>query len=162
MSNPTTSRRPVHHPHRQTSAARLRPSFQVAAVAGAVLSFMLSCGSAHAFEFDTGNPDLSVRWDNTLRYNYANRVESRDPKIGNSAVADEGTYSFDKGQTVANRLDILTELDVSWRKRWGARMSAAGWYDGAYGSTSRSNPNLPLSAIPSYINHQYSDYTERF
>lgn len=152
----------MHHPHRQTAAASVRPSFQVAAVAGAAMLFALSCGSAHAFEFDTGNPDLSVRWDNTLRYNYANRVESRDSKIGNSAVADEGTYSFNKGQTVANRLDVLTELDISWRKRWGARVSAAGWYDDAYGSVSHSNPNLPLSAIPSYVNHTYSDYTQRF
>lgn len=152
----------MHHPHRQTAAASVRPSFQVAAVAGAAMLFALSCGSAHAFEFDTGNPDLSVRWDNTLRYNYANRVESRDSKIGNSAVADEGTYSFNKGQTVANRLDVLTELDVSWRKRWGARVSAAGWYDDAYGSVSHSNPNLPLSAIPSYIGNRYSDYTQRF
>ena len=152
----------MHHPHRQASAAGIRPSFQVAAVAGAVLLLALSCGSARAFEFDTGNTDLSVRWDNTVRYNYANRVESRDPKIGNSAVSDEGTYSFNKGQTVANRLDLLTELDVTWRKRWGARVSAAGWYDAAYGSDSRSNPNLPLSAIPSYVNHQYSNYTQRF
>ena len=68
---------------------------------------MLSSGGVQASEFDTGNPDLTIRWDNTLRYNYANRLEARDSKIGNSAVSDEGTYSFDRHDTVANRLDIV-------------------------------------------------------
>lgn len=152
----------MHHSQRTTEAAGIRPPFHIAAVAGAAILFTLACGSAHAFEFDTGNPDLTIRWDNTVRYNYANRVESRDQKIGNSAVSDEGTYSFNKGQTVANRLDLLTELDVTWRKRFGGRVSAAGWYDDAYGSVSRSNPNPPLSAIPSYVNNVYSDYTQRY
>jgi len=127
----------------------------------AALLATLSTG-AQAFEFDTGNPDLSLRWDNTVRYNYGNRVESRDSKIGNSAVSDEGTYSFDRGETVANRLDLLSEFDLTWRKRYGMRVSAAGWADGAYGSYSSSNPNPPLSGIPSYTGKRYSNYTERY
>ncbi|MBS0441608.1 MAG: DUF1302 domain-containing protein [Proteobacteria bacterium] len=110
-----------------------------------------------AFEIDSGNPDLSIRWDNTVRLNLATRVEGRDPKIGNSAVADEGTYSFDKGDMVAQRLDLLSEFDLVFKKRSGLRVSAAGWFDGAYSGTSRSNPNAPLSTIPSYIGNQYSD-----
>jgi hypothetical protein len=132
----------------------LRPA--AAAVAAACLS-----SGAWALEFDTGNPDLTIRWDNTIRFNYAQRVESRDNKIGNSAVSDEGTWSFDRGDAVATRFDLLTELDVVYMKRFGARLSAAGWYDAAYGADSRSNPNPPLSNIPSYINRQYSDYTTR-
>jgi hypothetical protein len=50
-------------------------------------------GAAQAIEIDTGNPDLTVRWDNSVRLNLAQRVEARDPKIGNSALSDEGTYS---------------------------------------------------------------------
>src|SRR5262249_52804067 len=65
--------------------------------AAAALTAALAGGSALAFEFDTGNPDVSIRWDNTVRYNVGVRVEGRDSKIGNSAVSDEGTYSFDKG-----------------------------------------------------------------
>ena len=113
-------------------------------------------------EFDTGNPDLTIRWDNTVRFNLGVRVESRDDKIGNSAISDEGTYSFDKGDLVATRFDVLSELDVVFRKRHGLRLSAAGWYDAAYDDTSHSNPNLPFRNIPSYVNHQYSDYTKRF
>ena len=118
-------------------------------------------GTAQALEFDTGNPDLTVRWDNTPRLNYAVRVEARDPKIGNSPIADEGTYSFDKGDAVAQRLDLLSELDVVYQNRLGLRVSAAAWKDGAYSSRSRSNPNAPLANIPSYIGNQYSPTVKR-
>lgn len=131
------------------------------ATAAAVALLGLCSGTAWAFEFETGNPDLSVRWDNTLRYNYAVRVENRDPKIGNSALSDEGDYSFDRGDAVAKRLDLLSELDLVYKKRYGLRVSGAAWYDGAYGSTSRSNPNPPLSGMPSYIGNQYSPLVKR-
>ena len=119
-------------------------------------------GSALAFEFDTGNPDLSIRWDNTIRYNLGLRVEGRDDKIGNSAVSDEGTYSFDSGSVVTNRIDILSELDFVYKKQMGFRVSGAGWYDGAYDDRARSNPNPPLVNIPSYVNQQYTPYTKRY
>ena len=112
----------------------------------------------------------------------AGRVESRDQAIGNSIIADEGTYSFDKGDIVQNRLDLLTEFDVVYKRMFGFRVSAAGWYDNAYdGHRPRGNPalvvpNLPASgpfpplrqALPnggqftSYDNNEYSPYTERF
>jgi len=128
------------------------------AIAAGVL---LACGYAQAFEIDTGNPDLAVRWDNTVRMNYGVRTENRDPRIGNSALSDEGTYSFDKGEAVAKRIDLLSELDVVWRKRHGFRVSGAGWFDDAYGNTSKSNPNAPLSGIPSYVNNEYSPTVKR-
>jgi len=147
--------RPLSVPH-----SRRHPQRIAAAVAAACA--VAFAGDAAAFEFDTGNPDLTIRWDNTIRFNYGVRAESRDDKIGNSAVSDEGTWSFDRGDAVATRFDVLTELDVIFRKRFGARLSAAGWYDAAYGDDSRSNPNPPLVNIPSYINHKYSDYINRF
>jgi Protein of unknown function (DUF1302) len=131
-------------------------------VVAAALTAALSGGSALAFEFDTGNPDVSIRWDNTIRYNLGLRVEGRDDKIGNSAVSDEGTYSFDNGSVVTNRIDILSELDFVYKKQMGFRVSGAGWYDGAYGDNSESNPNPPLVNIPSYVNRQYTSYTKRY
>jgi hypothetical protein len=119
-------------------------------------------GEAAAFEFDTGNPDLSIRWDNTFRYNLGVRVEGRDSKIGNSAVSDEGTYSFDTGSAVTNRIDVLSELDVVWKKRYGFRVSGAGWYDAAYDDNSSSNPNAPLVNIPSYLNRRYTPYINKY
>jgi hypothetical protein len=144
-------------PRLQANATPRSPS--LTAVAAGVL--LACCGSAQAFELDTGNPDLNVRWDNTVRLNYGVRVEGRDNKIGNSALADEGDYSFDKGQAVAKRIDLLSELDVVWKKRHGFRLSGAGWFDDAYGNTSSSNPNLPYSAIPSYTNREYSPLVKR-
>ena len=129
-------------------------------VAPAALISLLA-GPAHGFEIGTGSPDLALRWDNTVRLNYAQRVDGRDTKIGNSALADEGDYAFDKGDAVAQRLDLLSEFDLVYRKRFGLRVSAAGWYDGAYGSTSKSNPNPPLVNIPSYIGHEYSNTVKR-
>lgn len=138
-----------------------RPPARLCAVAAAAM-VLVTAGPAGAFEIETGNPDLAVRWDNTVRLNYGVRAESRDNKIGNSALSDEGTYSFDRNDAVAQRLDLLSELDIVWMKRFGARVSAAGWYDAAYGDQSRTNPSPPLNAIPSYVNRQYSNTTQRF
>ena len=140
---------------------RTRPSFspcspftprrlaRAAAMAAALSG--LAAMPAQAFEIDLGNPDLSLRWDNSLRLNYAQRVEQRDSKIGNSALADEGTWRFDKGDAVAQRFDLLSELDLVYRKQHGLRVSGTAWYDGAYSGASASNPNAPLTNIPSYV-----------
>lgn len=145
---------PTHH------CTRARRAFAPSRVAVAA-ALALVAGGAQAIEFDTGTPDLTVRWDNTVRLNLATRVESRDDKIGNSALADEGTYSFDKGDLVTQRFDLLSEFDVVYKKRYGGRVSATAWYDGAYGSTSRSNPNATLSPIPSYVDNRYSPTIKR-
>ncbi len=135
---------------------------RLAAAVATTFAAALPAGGALAFEIDTGNPDLTIRWDNTLRFNYAVRVEERDSKIGNNVISDEGTYSFDRGDAVATRFDLLTELDVIYKKNFGGRISAAGWYDAAYDDTSRSNPNLPFRNIPSYINNKYTSTITRF
>ncbi len=135
-------------------------AFSLSTLALAAL-LALSAGAAHAFDIDSGNPDLAIRFDNTVRANFGVRVESRDSKIGNSVLADEGDYSFNKGQAVANRLDILSEFDLVFKKKYGFRLSGAGWYDAAYGDKSRSNPNAPLSQIPSYVGNNYSPLVKR-
>ncbi|MDM4764461.1 DUF1302 domain-containing protein [Pelomonas sp. SE-A7] len=125
------------------------------------LALALLAATAGAGELTTGNPDLSIRFDNTLRLNYAQRVEDRDIKIGNSAIADEGTFSFDKGEAVAKRVDLLSEFDLVWKKRYGVRVSATAWRDYAYDQASRTNPNAPFSAIPSYTGKTYSPLIQR-
>lgn len=149
MSRSLTPRAPARR-----APAAVRPA-ALAALLG------LAAGGAAAFEIDTGNPELSLRWDNTVRANLATRMEGRDRYIANSAVADEGTYSFDRHDLVAQRLDLLSEFDLVWQRRHGLRVSAAAWYDGAYDGISRSNPNAPLSRIPSYVDHRYSDTVMR-
>lgn len=119
-------------------------------------------GTALAFEIDTGHSDLSLRWDNTVRYNLGLRTDGRDDKIANTAITDEGTYSFGTGDIVTNRVDLLSELDFVYASKLGARISGAAWYDKAYDGNSGSNPNPPLSAIPSYTGNRYSNHTDRF
>lgn len=146
--------------HIITPGACAHRSFTPTVLAAAAALALLG-NAAQAIEFSTGNPDLAIRWDNTIRLNLAQRVEARDDKIGNSALADEGTYSFDKGDFVAKRFDLLSEFDVVYQKRFGARLSATAWYDGAYSGSSRSNPNAPLVNIPSYVGNQYSSEVKR-
>ena len=136
-----------------------RTAHRVTAIALAAAACAIGTAPAQAFEIDTGNPDLAVRWDNTPRINLGMRAEKRNDLIGNNAISDEGTYSFDRGDLVAARVDWFSELDIAFQKRYGARISAQAWYDGAYGTHGRSNPNQPLASIPSYIDNRFTDYT---
>jgi hypothetical protein len=62
---------------------------------------------------------------------------------------------------IAKRIDLLSEFDLVYKKRYGLRVSGAAWYDWAYGETSKSNPNAPLVGIPSYVGNQYSSTVRR-
>ncbi len=116
---------------------------------------------ATAMDFDTGIDGLSARFDNTLRYNYAQRVDGIDRRIGNSATSNQSDYKFHSGDKVTNRLDLLSELEVDWKETVGMRASAAGWYDNAYDDDSvKKNPALPGQT--SYDNNRYSNYTDRY
>ncbi|HSD39778.1 MAG TPA: DUF1302 domain-containing protein [Rhodocyclaceae bacterium] len=146
--------------NKKKAQLRLRP------LAIAIGVHCLTIGGAQAFEFDTGNSDVSVRWDNTLRYNLAQRVEGRNNSIANDPKFDEGDYKFDRGDLVANRIDLLSELDVVYKKNFGFRLSGAGWYDAAYNDKAVTNPNLRDAfgqPVPSsYVGSQYSGYTKRY
>ena len=104
-------------------------ALRLTTIAAAILA-MAPLGVAHTFQFDTGNEDLEVRWDNTVRYNLADRVNSQNDALLKSPNNDDGNRNFDKG-IVSNRLDVLSEFDVVYQKRYGFRLSAAGWYDNA-------------------------------
>ena len=146
--------------HTIPSRARTGRTFVRSRLAAAAL-LALAAGGVQAMEIETPNPDLSIRRDNTARVNLGVRVEGRNSKIANTAIADEGTYSFDKGDMVAKRIDWLSELDIVYKKRFGARISGTGWYDAAYGDKSQSNPNAPLVNIPSYVGNEYSSTVKR-
>ena len=97
---------------------------------------------AHGVEIDTGNPDWSVRLDNTVKYNYGVRTESADKRMLATPNNNDGDYNFRKaGTNITNRIDLLTEMDVVYKNNMGFRVSAASWYDKAYENTgSNSNP----------------------
>jgi len=132
---------------------KLRPVVLAMAMLGAG-------GNAAAFNIDTGNDDIEMRWDNTVRYNVGSRVKDRNPLIANNPNSDEGTYSFSKGDVVTNRFDLLSEFDFSYKKMLGFRLSGAAWYDAAYSGDSGYNPKY--RNLTSYDNAQYSNHTRRF
>lgn len=100
-------------------------------IAALAVSTVFGAAQVYASEINTGNPDLTIRWDNTLKYNYAYRVEGQNSTILASPNYDDGDRNFEKG-TVSNRLDVLTQFDLIYHRRMGFRVSAAGWFDDAY------------------------------
>lgn len=130
------------------------------ATAAAVVGF---CSSVGAVEISTGNDDVQLRFDNTIRYNFGKRIEGQSSAIIGGANFDDGDRNFKKGSTVTNRLDLLTETDLVYKKKSGIRVSAASWYDQAY-SGSFSNDSLATSnhlvnGAPAF---GLSDYANRY
>lgn len=103
----------------------------VPCIAATLLLGVASAGTAHAFNIETGHPDLRLRWDNTLRLNYIHRVEGQDEHLLQQVNADDGNRNFDTGM-VSARVDLLSELDFAYKRYHGFRISAAAWYDYAY------------------------------
>lgn len=90
--------------------------------------FMTSPG--WGMPLDTGNPDLTIRFDNTVKYSNAYRVMEPSSKLTSDINLNDGDKNFKSG-FVSNRVDILNDLDIAY-KNVGARFSAAGWYDSMY------------------------------
>lgn len=148
---------PVDTMGKRVGTRMLRHSLMVVAATTLTVS-----ASAFAFQVETDNPDLAMRWDNTIRYNLGVRAD-KIGNIGNSVNSDEGDYKFKRGDVVTNRVDVLSEFDFTFQNRYGFRVSGALWYDDAYSdTTSKRNPALPSSAVSSYNNGQYSNYTKRY
>jgi hypothetical protein len=126
----------------------------------AILWLTAPIGTANAFTIQSDNPDVGMRWDTQLRYNLGRRLEGRDPKIANNANFDESDFKFDRGDLINNRLDIFSEFDFAYRKQYGFRLSAAGWFDAAYDSEVKTSP--AFAARSSYTNDRYSSFTKRF
>jgi hypothetical protein len=100
---------------------------------GALLAQLFAIPVAHGTEFETGNPDLKIRWDNTLKYSAAFRVKDQSERLKVDPNQDDGVRNFDRG-LVSNRLDLLSEFDATY-KNFGVRLSGAAWYDSQYSGT---------------------------
>jgi len=110
---------------------------------------MLAAPAASAFEFETGNPDLKISWNNTFKYSTAYRLKDADgrllaggyPSAGPGDFTgynlDDGNQNFRNKGIVSSRVDWLSEFDAGTRNL-GMRISAAAWYDSVY---NRSNDN---------------------
>ncbi|MGP3791514.1 DUF1302 domain-containing protein [Pseudomonas sp. B392_1p] len=135
-------------------AGGLRPSFLSMTIA------LLAAGQAHGFEVDLGDSDFRLRWDNTLRYNWGMRLQDRSHLIDRAAggAFDQSNAAFDRHDTITNRLDLLSEVDLRYQDRFGARLSASAWYDDAYAG---KNP-ATVPGGTSYVNNHYSGVVKRY
>ncbi len=112
----------------------------------AIATFSIAAAAsmqAQAFKFDTPS-DWDIRWDNTAKGNLMLRVEDQDPSVYNpnraiptraAQLADDADYSVSQGHFASERFDLLSEMDIIWQDKYGARVSGAGWYDFAYNSS---------------------------
>jgi hypothetical protein len=128
----------------------------------------MAVAGAQAAEIDIGNPDWSLRWDNTIKGSLVYRTENADPALVDSfrllvpgvpASAfpqalnfTAGDDNFRKKGLVSKRVDLLSEFDAVYLKNFGMRVSAAAWYDAAYRGTTQAtdtfNGQTPTNEFP--------------
>lgn len=135
----------------------------------ALAAAALLATGAHAFEIDTGNPDWTVRWDNSVRLSTKFRTESADPTLKDSfrqiptgapppAPAsfsfpqalnfNAGDQNFQDKGLVSARVDLLSEFDAIWRRDFGLRLSAAAWYDDKLHRKSKADNDPTIGQSP--------------
>src|SRR5256714_1243174 len=132
-------------------------------------SLMAAAGCSLAAPIDVGNPDIELRWDNTVKYSAGIRAKSRSdtltkfvppPADGSAGPAalngDDGDRNFRNGSLISNRVDLLSELDLVYRRDFGLRVSAAAWYDAAY---NRTNAN-DSPATNNSLSVPYNEFTD--
>ena len=146
---------------------RKKEALQRTVLAAAAL---LVC-DAWGIELETDNPDWSVRFDNTVNASAKIRTQGADPALkdsfrllqpGNPASAfpqalnsNAGDQNFQKSGFVSERVDLLSEFDAVYRKDFGVRFSAAGWYDAALHRSTQADrdPTIgqnPYNQFPAY------------
>ena len=119
----------------QTKSANHRRYGRPAAVSLGMLAIAfgnLVAVPASAFPIDTGDSDIQVRLDNTVKYSTVIRTGDQDAAfLGNGFNFDDGQRAFPTGHFASQRFDLLNELDVTYGNV-GFSGSAASWYDAVY------------------------------
>ena len=133
------------------------------ALIGALLmSPLVATPPAYAIDFDTGNQDVKLNMINTFSLNLATRLQNRSHLIDTASggtFSQSNAYFGSKGDITAERLDLLSEVNFSYKKRYGFRVSGAGWYDRAYGD----HPATGGSVVRSYyVNDEFTPIVKRF
>lgn len=128
------------------------------AIAWAALVVASSLGlPAQAAEYELGD-DLKLNWTNTFRYGMAQRLKDADPALAHPN-GDDGDRNFGKG-LISNRIELLSELDAVSSQGFGARISAAGWYDQAYNGHN-DNPGFAGGAVPNRTSAAFNEFPRK-
>ncbi|MDR2838080.1 MAG: DUF1302 domain-containing protein [Azonexus sp.] len=133
-------------------------------IAAGAVGALLAVGSAQAFTFDSGNPDVKMSWDNTFKYSAGWRVRDIDSKVADNSLGpqintNDGDMNFKKGSMISNRLDWLSEFDFRYQNKMGFRVSAAAWYDDVY-QHGNDNPGAMGGALVNYKSVAYDKFPQ--
>lgn len=127
--------------NRPTAQRPMLPLEPMRLAVWAILTALLVAGAftpGRAAELYAGD-DISIRWDNTVRYSAGFRVSPRDHYYNYEPNNDDGDRDFSPGP-MSNRLDLLSVLNIS-RDNFGVQASIAAWYDTVYhGRTDNNSP----------------------
>jgi hypothetical protein len=126
-------------------------AFARGTLVSAALMGMFGTSEAFAYQFQTDIPDLTVNWDNTIQYTVLDRVDSQAPALISNPNLDDGDRNFHRG-IVSNRADLFSEFDLGY-KNFGARVSAAAWYDSVYHGTNANNSPTTVNSYSGTYNH---------
>ena len=154
---------PSHRQKRTVGRVSQFSARHLAALLGVALLVVSLVPTAQAFRIDTGNSDLKISWDNTLKYSTAWRVEGRSDKLTDPARnpsngnQDDGDRNF-SGGLISNRLDLLSEFDALY-KGFGVRLSGAAWYDQVYRQENDNNSPFTANAL-SASHDEFTDKTQ--
>lgn len=150
-------------PCRKSPWTAKRPRIRVLPVAMAAATALLASGGAAAFQFDIDNPDITMTWDNTLKYSAGWRVHSVEGNVAGSPTTaqvntNDGDQNFRNGGMISNRLDLLSEFDFRYRKDLGFRISGAAWYDDRYHQNTDNPGNQGVNSVNTDPRH-FTDAT---
>jgi Protein of unknown function (DUF1302) len=128
----------------------------IASAAALLCMFGISVG-ASAGEIELANDDVKMRWDNTIKYSAGYRLKSPSATLTADPNQDDGNRNFKKG-LISNRFDLLSELDVAYKKDYGFRVSAAAWNDDVYKRTN-DNDSAATANNSSVASNAFNDRT---
>jgi hypothetical protein len=131
----------------------------MACIGTMIFAVALYAGQVQAFQFQSDNPDLQIRFDNTLTYSAMYRISDKDPNIIGNPQTDDGDRNFDKG-FVMNRLDLLSLFDISYKK-FGVAFSGAAWYDTVYNTKNDNDSAFTFNPI-SVPHNEFTDTTVKW
>lgn len=137
----------------KNSRAKTPPARQALGLAAGVL--LAAAQNASAVEL-VNSDSASIRWDTTVKYNAGSRTNAPRQVFLDNPNADDGDRSFKKNSLITNRVDLMSELDVSLKDQHstGFRVSVAGWYDAVY--------RRRHVAVPANVFNQYSVAPDAF
>ncbi|HJV24526.1 MAG TPA: DUF1302 domain-containing protein [Aromatoleum sp.] len=145
---------------RRAQVFRRRPA--VAAVLGALAALSAASG-ASAFQIDGGDSDVRMTWDNTIKYSAAWRTRSADSRVADNSLGvqantNDGDLNFGRG-LISNRVDLLSEFDLRYKRDFGFRVSGAAWYDDVY-NRHNDNPGALGGALVNSRSARYDEFTD--